>query len=1003
VNSDKSDPSLFGPAPRRDRVGGDRANVLMSLVALVCVMALAVGSCKKTPAEPEPAVNSPMTLHLEGPEQVLYPNELVYSISCADEDGLEKLSVSFSVLDTQQEFTRYLNTNRFDTTLVIASPTLPSETIRAEARIDVMCYDRFEEQEVNVANATTTILRNTPTTFSSVVPSEIDVLAPATFVYVASDRQGIVSAVLDKVYPGSSDTSQVSLPVLGGDDFSYTLEALVSQPGTFFTRLSITDGLGEVTREEYRTQAVLTPTTFNSTIPDTIRVDEETTFVYAASDRQGIVSAVLDKVYPGSSDTSQVILPVLGGEDFLYEYKQTVTQAGTFVSRLTITDGYGDVEEQTYNTVVLANTQPRTITLDVQANKQANNEQTIVPANNIEVLVQTNESVWSGRTNEQGRFSFVHEARPTNNYEYQVRIEDNALQNKTTTFTTTQDTTITYLLQPEPITLSTGTIAQLYPRSSTEIPLSQLAQSHAPITIQLTYEGENLLLEQLPHAYRIQTSNADPAGVTEELHLQATHRFNTQTTQPTIHVQERRPITLAQEQLTVREQETLPLNLQELLQSHAPITRTTLAAADTTTLRIRTINQHEYTIQATQPGTHTIHVQAENRDGYELEQQLAIHAQELPMFSLTVVEHVHNQPVEQAYSVLERSDRSVLDSLVQTGGQFSIQLHPELYSVRLGQLHREEAYALEHRILTELVQENNHYTIPVANRRVYTTNKEWTGEEFTIDQMIRRWADMEITWANGAFGGGVRGTGGAHNNTLSRFDTENGQVNKIIVPKHVTRILYNFNTEETFTRQDSLSELTLRVIQDVYYNEIRPLVPELPELTIKEEYVWNAFDFEKNVAYIFADSRRNAPDGTIGFGGLRPEEGGTPGMYEIILITLMSNSYDDQGRLRDGTERGQKYAFREEAAAAFLERGMYPAVNLFPLESVVHNAVSITYQRIFPLNKFAAWATNNPLYHEAPNGRIYTNGAFIVPKEWNPDWDSVFTICNGNPTKSCPE
>jgi hypothetical protein len=144
----------------------------------------------------------------------------------------------------------------------------------------------------------------------------------------------------------------------------------------------------------------------------------------------------------------------------------------------------------------------------------------------------------------------------------------------------------------------------------------------------------------------------------------------------------------------------------------------------------------------------------------------------------------------------------------------------------------------------------------------------------------------------------------------------------------------------------------------------------------------------ENTVYLMADSRPNVDSGSVEIYGVTEKAGGVPGRLMAGRITIQSQSFND-----DPTLEGMRRAMYQEMAAIYLELGTYPARNLTPDESNVHDNIQQTNTLFRPLNVHAGIGNNSPLYRSIPNDGKYTN-ANILPHDWNVDYSAIRTACD---------
>lgn len=833
-------------------------------------------------------------------------------------------------------------------------------------------------------------------------PGEVEVpLGEVPVTYSVSDSDGLVSLELSATLPGGEGDYSLTRSFSGSvTSWDTTITRMVDVAGEGSFELMAESNTPVGTEQNSRTgsttftQRETTEAQFASTFGLT-RQGKATSYTLRASDSDGLASLTLKEVLRGATDTTSTEFTP-DGTDFEQTIERTFASRGSYTNILIAEDIYGEIASDTNSVTVYAPLVTRQITLDLGYS----------PVNVVAHL--DGQQVALGLTDGQGQFSFTQELPEDSLVQYDVQADAAGLIAGSYPVESTGDQTTSLNMEPVPITIANSLPGQ-YPRSTDVIDLSGYVEAVDPeqgpitVSVSLSYAGTAFIIEQSAGDYVFTTDpTSDPAGVTESFTLEASHEFVSTTQAITKEIFARRDIQFLQTSFTTVERDSLVINdLRSLLSSDAEITAASVSGAST---GLEVITQGEWGVVlrpteelSNETRNYTFSIDAENIDGRVESQGASLAVESLPEFSATVVHHVQEQPVGKAYVVIEDVNGNAIDSLVVNGGVVNIELLPEAKSVRFGELRNERPYALEHRIFPE---NGGNYIVPVANRDKVDYWKNVIGS-FSEDEIMRSWADTEITWGHGGFAGfnnNLDGNpGGYFLNRLPEFkNTANGQPEKVIVAKNLETQYYD-NDGNLVTEQDSLTQQALDAIIDIYDNEFRVINPKLPPLDIQENVVYKAFDMEENNVYILPMSKDYDPIGSISVAGTRESLTNQYGNIQQMRIQIKSGSPTEP------TADSQRFVFYAEGVPAFLARGRIPAYNSSPQETATNdnfNNSDMIVNEIYggqetgvkALDVWRSHLTNSSLYQQAPNKGRFTN-ATQIPKVWNPDYQSLKTFC----------
>ncbi|OAN64238.1 hypothetical protein A8B79_12895 [Balneola sp. EhC07] len=827
---------------------------------------------------------------------------------------------------------------------------------------------------------------NMPATLNIEVPNSFVTDSLYTYTLRIEDEDGIDSIWfdLDAQAEDSRVFSNFAIKLPGESinwDTSLTVEFY--QPATAEFTLSVKDRAEEPKIEE-KNQSVavqLSPnqtTRFSSNF-EPGRVNSPLSWTWKASDKQGILDAIAGYVYEGETDTAFVELTV-GDTEAETTQEITFPKSGTVQAFLRVTDSRDEVTQQTQQITILAELLPRQTTIDIGKP-------------DVSMEVHRNELIASGTTNSEGIFEFTEELPKDSLVNYSITADALGLTGSEFELTSTADQTIQQNIEAVPITIS-NTLPGQYPRTTDTQDLALLVsvqdtEGSVPVTINLVYNGNNFDIDQATGTnWDFSTSAQDPAGVTEDFTLEVEALYSDKSQTVTKEIFDRRALDYLQTNFNVVERESLQIDLAEVLSSEAEITQASIS--DVANGLDVSNNGLVYTLTPIEnisaDKTYAFSVDAENADGTSESRQVHLTSEALPEFSATVVDHVNEQAVSKAYVVIEREDKSVIDSLVVNGGAFSsIEIPSNAESFRFGELRNERPYALEHRVF---VQGGENLTIPVGNRDSFDKFKNSNGTH-TEDELMRRWADSEIICGHGGLAG-LNNNPDLHYNLedeLCGWAPENNYLpTKIVVAKHITQRVYAFidGKHSFIVREDSMSDITLNIIIDNFDNEYRIALPDLPVLTIVDSLYYDYEDQEEDAMYIVPYSKPNDSRGTVEFYGTK---GVDTGIIKHGRVTLRSNSS------QDASPESQNKTQDQEFGALLFEQGRSQAQNLGNYESIVKQGHPNNNAFVFPLNLWMGWMATSDLYKDAPNKNMFTN-ASIIPKAWNPDYTSLTTSCD---------
>jgi len=805
--------------------------------------------------------------------------------------------------------------------------------------------------------------------------SQIDITGPSQlytgkqleFVFDGFDEDGIDDAIIIEEFDGGNlgETLYDEVP---GKNFDQTLTKTFSQPGVYSTTLKIVDDFGRTIQEQKNFTIEKQPDSPPSITLQASSGRGEQNLSLSGTDPDGWKTASLEYVVNGSENNVAIDIT----ENSL-SANTTLSTIGEYDITLRATDNLDNQYVRTINAEVLAELVNRQYTI--------NTPFAGIPA---ELDVDFNNQSVNGLTNSNGDFIHTLTVPKDSLVSYVANADELGLVGITKNGQSNQDTNITMNLQPVPITISKNSFTDMRPRSEKVEDIAEIAQANdtegtVPVELSLTYDGNQLVVSNIQGTqYNIQTSNQDPANITEQLQITASHPYLTQQQTIDQRITERADIQFIQNFFSGVEQETQTIDLQSILESDATITQASLTNPSPG-IQLQQESGFTWNIIPTQDisttTTYNFDIQAENAEGKQETQIATLELENLPepdIFSATVHDNVTDEILPNTYLIFENNVNGEfvpVDTLYSPDGRFeNIEMTADW--AQFGYQENNKNFSYNQRIKPADQGEYEVVIVPFIKR-------DSLGNEigqWTRDEMERRHSDMETTWANSGYGSAPGGSIGSFNGGIPTWNTSNGQPKNVIMALNLETQYYDFDGN-LVVEKDSMSTRDEGLIQDWYANETRlvnavgnPKITQPPELTVVEDYVFKVFDRPDGNAYILPRSEPfDRPAISINSNG--------NGKFYDMVIWLRSNSGRDSG------VEGQYAAYTQESVAAFGERGKAPAEKLGPLESMVSNNTNVGDAQWFPLNRFASWITNHTGYQNLPNENKFSNAVILPPNE----------------------